>query len=436
MPLWENVLTVQCVAGQIQAHERQSAMPPLPTSRLLTTDVPEPQIPRVHAGLPQPVARQTVAGTLGHSRVLSGGELTENIIAAWDRTQLAIRREDKSALRALHVQAKRHDRSIDLAGLRRDLVKHAGYFPEPYQIDPERIEPELVEVGGHRSLEGQLFRLLRSYWSMPFSKGYGRRIRFLVMDKHHNAVIGLIGLQSPSADLKCRDEYLGASKANKLAVANTTLDAYTVGASPTYAPLLGGKLVAGLIHSEKIRQLYWRKYAAAETLIKGRHLPQPLLAVTTTSAFGRSSIYNRLKIGDQLLAKPLGFTRGFGTVHLEELYPHIVAWLKDRGRHVPAGFGHGPKVRWQNVINALSELEISRTYLGHGLEREVFIFEFASNLDKVHRLGQLPEMRTFDDQAWCDHWKTRWCLKRVATRPDWHQVNVRSELEAGLNQFS
>ncbi|WP_369976470.1 Druantia anti-phage system protein DruA [Xanthomonas bundabergensis] len=406
-------------------------------TRLPMAALPEPPMPAVLTDPERPVTAENVATEATClSRVLSGGELVEDIIAAWDRTQQAIELGDKAALRSLHVQAKRHDRDIDRASLRRDLAKYARFFPEPSSIDPKRIEPELVEVGAHRSLEGQLFRLLRSYWSMPFSKGYGRRLRFLVMDKHHEAVIGLIGLQSPSADLKCRDQYLGARKADKLAVVNTTLDAYTVGASPTYAPLIGGKLVAGFIHSEKVRQLYWRKYASAQTEIEDRRLPQPLLAVTTTSAFGRSSIYNRLRIGNHLLAKPLGFTRGFGTVHLEGLYPHIVAWLKDHGKHVPAGFGHGPKVRWQNVINALAALGIPRTYLEHGLEREVFIFEFASNLDRVHRLGELPEMLTFDDQAWVDHWKERWCLKRVASRPDWNQFNARSKLEAGLDQFS
>lgn len=435
-PVRGQLLTGRHVAGQIQASEPRCVMPPHPVAPVQIA--PPTLLPPAVSANPTPLLAKNQAPppVTGRSRILSGGEIAEEIIAAWDRTQLTIRAGGKEALRSLHVQAKRHDAGIDLSSLKRELIKNARYFPQPARIDPARIEPELVEVGTHRSLEGQLFRLLRSYWSMPFSKGYGRRLRFLVMDKHHEAVIGLIGLQSPSADLRCRDQYLGVSKANKLEIVNTTLDAYTVGASPSYAPLLAGKLVAGLIHSEKIRQLYWRKYAAAQTEIENRRLPQPLLGVTTTSAFGRSSIYNRLKFGDQLLARPLGFTKGFGTVHLEGIYPHIVAWLKDRGRHVPAGFGHGPKVRWQNVMNALSDLGISRTYLGHGLEREVFIFEFAANLDRVHRYSELPVMKSFNDQAWCDYWKARWCLKRVASRPDWHKLNVMAELEASLDHFS
>ncbi len=194
--------------------------------------------------------------------------------------------------------------------------------------------------------------------------------------------------------------------------------------------------IGGLIHSEKIRQAYWRKYAAAATVIEGHRLPQPLLAVTTTSAFGRSSIYNRLKFREQALAKSLGYTKGFGTVHLEALYPHMVAWLKDHGKHVPAGFGHGPKVRWQNIIHTLGQLGIPRTYLGHGVEREVFIFEFVSNLDKVHGCGEVPEMRSFDDQAWSDHWKHRWCLPRVARRPDWNSFSARAQMKDAFDQFS
>lgn len=371
----------------------------------------------------------------GRTCLLSSGELADEIVAAWERSQIAIKGGDKEALRALHLVAKRQDEAVDVPGLRRDLVRLGSFFPEPSSIDPTRIDPELILVTGHRSLEGKLFRLLRAYWSMPFSKGYGRRLRFLVMDRHHQAVIGLLGMQSPPADLLCRDRYFGSTKANKLAIANTTMDAYTVGASPTYAPLLGGKLVAGFLHSEKIRQAYWRAYGAAETVMEGCRLSQPLLAITTSSAFGRSSIYNRLKFGSRALAKPLGYTKGYGTVHLESLYPHIVAWLKDHEMHVPAGFGHGPKVRWQNVTRALIELGVPRTYLNHGVEREVFIFEFASNLQQVHQKGALPEMEGFDDSGWADFWKERWCLKRVASRPDWHSINVREQMEAAIAQF-
>lgn len=375
-------------------------------------------------------------GDVGPSCVLTRGELAECVIDAWSHAQACAKSQDKARLRALHVNAKRHDDLLDLGSLRRDLRLLGNYFPDPKDIDPERIEPELVPVGGRRSLEGRLFRLCRGTWSMPFSKGYGRRLRFLVFDHHHEAVMGIIGLQSPPADLRCRDEFFGSTQQNRLERANATMDAYTVGASPTYSRLIGGKLVAGFMHSNLVRQQYWLKYGNQKTLLEGKRLKQPLLAVTTTSAFGRSSIYNRLKFDDRLLARPLGYTKGFGTVHLEAIYPHLVAWLKDRNKHVPAGYGNGPKVRWQNISRAMTELRIPGKCLEHGFRREVFIFEFASNLATVLQNGVAPEMQDFADSAWSSYWKERWCLPRAMRDPTWKDIDVAETMRTAIESFA
>ncbi len=335
---------------------------------------------------------------------------------------------DKGRLRELHFQAKAHDREVSYADLRRLYVRHRRYFPQPARIDPTRIDPVLVAVQ-HRSLEGDLFRVARGYWSMPFSKGYGRRLRFLLMDRYHEAVIGVIGLQSPSADLACRDRYLGVDKARKLAIVNNTLDAYTVGAMPSYAPLLGGKLIAGMLCSNKIRQGYWRTYGEKVTTLRHERIPQPLIAITTASAFGRSSIYNRLRFRDWLLAKPIGYTKGFGTVHLEHLYPLMADWLKSCGQHVPAGFGRGPKVRWQNIMRALLGLGVPRTCLAHGIQRQVFLIELVHNLDQVCNDSATPSPIDFDDDAWIDYWQERWCGPRVTRDPEWQCVDTNALFE-------
>lgn len=357
--------------------------------------------------------------------VVDDGALAEAIQTAWAVCREAVLAGDKDRLRDLHVQAKAHDREVSYSDLRRLYTRHRQYFPQPARIDPNRIDPILVPVH-QRSLEGDLFRVARGYWSMPFSKGYGRRLRFLLMDRHHEALIGVIGLQSPSADLACRDQYLGVDKSRKLAIVNNTLDAYTVGAMPAYAPLLGGKLVAGMLCSNKIRQAYWRTYGDKITMLRQQRIPQPLIAITTASAFGRSSVYNRLRFHDRLLAKPIGYTKGFGTVHLEHLYPLMADWLKSCGQHVPAGFGRGPKVRWQNIMRALLGLGVPRTCLAHGIQRQVFLIELVRNLDQVcnHAATAIPI--DFDDDAWTDYWQERWCGPRVARDPDWRCVDTHA----------
>jgi hypothetical protein len=359
-------------------------------------------------------------------------KLRRAIEAATDRVRKAVASNDKAAIKALHLRAKAVDPLTDYKNLRRLFSRLRRYFPQPARIEPSRIKPCVIPVT-QNSLEEKLFKIARGYWSMPYSKGYGRRIRFVVMDAHHEALIGVIGLQSPSADLACRDRYLDVPRDKKLAAVNNTLDAYTVGATPTYAPLLAGKLVAGYLCSPRIRQEYWRTYGHRETTQLKERVPQPLLAITTASAFGRSSIYNRLRNADRMLARPLGFTQGFGTLHLEEVYPTMVEWLHQANKHVPAGFGNGPKVRWQNICNTLVGLRLPMAHLSHGIQREVFLFELVNNLRDVCLNGATPDPVLFDDKAWGDYWLDRWALPRASRNPEWYEFDAPSLLRDALN---
>ncbi len=379
-----------------------------------------------------PTSREVVGAVVRRTST-DPGTLPDDIKLAWQRCREAVDSGDKDAVRALHLRAKAFDQSTNFENLQADLERYAAYFPSPARIEPSEIDATLIPVRP-RSLEERLFKIVRGYWSMPYSKGYGRRLRFLIMDRRHKAVVGIIGLQSPSADLACRDSYLGVSADDKLDTVNNTLDAYTIGATPTYAPLLAGKLVAGFLHSPVIRQEYWRTYGNKLTTQLGRRIPQPLLAITTASAFGRSSIYNRLRNDQMILAKPIGFTKGFGTLHLEELYPRMVEWLKRSERHVPAGFGNGPKVRWQNIMRTLVDLRISREYLEHGLKREVFIFELVHNLLDVCSKGAIADPVKFDDAEWVSYWKRRWCLPRVVRNPEWYECDSLGMLRQALER--
>lgn len=360
--------------------------------------------------------------------VVDDGALAHRILSAWNACQSAVTSGNKESIRDLHVQAKGHDRAVAYADLRRLYIRHRRYFPQPAAITPSKIQPILVPVAS-RSLESDLFRIARGSWSMPFSKGYGRRLRFLVMDQHHQALIGIIGLQSPPADLACRDAHFGVDKASKLAVVNNTLDAFTVGATPAYAPLIAGKLVAGLLCSHGIRQAYWRAYGGKLTTQRSERIPQPLLAITTASAFGRSSLYNRLRLGNRLLAKPLGYTKGFGTIHLEHLYPLMVDWLRSVGQPVVTGFGHGPKSRWQNVMRALQGLSVQRECLEHGIQRQVFVFELVKNFEAVCKLGTTADPIQFSDVEWFEHWQERWCGPRTLRNPDWYEFDSNARFE-------
>lgn len=337
-----------------------------------------------------------------------------------------MRERDKRYLQEMHIAAKRLAGGPSVDKLLQLLKKRESWFKSAREIIPERIKPRLYPVGD--TLTKDLWHIGRAYWSMPFNKGYGRRLRFVVLDEGHDALIGLIGLQSPPADLACRDNLFDYPDGDKLRLVNQTMDAYTVGALPPYSHLLGGKLCAGLICSDSVRQAYWRTYAKSKTQMEGTRIDQPLVAVTTTSAFGRSSQYNRLKYEDRLLAKLIGETKGFGLLHLEHLYPEIEAFLERRGISTRGGFGNGPKVRWQNVTRVLHLLSLPNTVLSHGLKRPVYLFPFMEDLACGMAGGSFGQPLSLPVETFAEFWLNRWALPRMQRLPEWHVVDALSML--------
>ena len=69
-------------------------------------------------------------------------------------------------------------------------------FAAGSDVDPEKIVPRLVEVESN-SQDELLFRYAKLHWSIPVSSGYGRRLRFLVVDEQNEKLMGVIGLGDP-----------------------------------------------------------------------------------------------------------------------------------------------------------------------------------------------------------------------------------------------
>jgi hypothetical protein len=346
----------------------------------------------------------------------------------------AMASDDKDYVRALHGQAKQLQPGVDVRRIQRLFTKHQQWFRNGAEIDPSKIKPVLHEAPDG-SEWGELFMLVRALWSMPYNKGYGRRLRFVVWDQHHKSVIGIIGLQSPPADLNCRDRLFAYPEQLKLNSVNCTMDAYAVGAVPPYSYLLGGKLCAGMIATDPVRQAYWRQYAAKRTEMLDQHIRQPLAAVTTTSAFGRSSMYNRLRYGERTLAEPIGYTSGYGTLHLEHLYGEIRRYLEMKGAYNQGGFGAGPKVRWQNITNALTLLGLPGSLLQHGVKREVFLFRLVDDLETGMAGGGFGKPLRLTPKDFGTFWRDRWAIPRASRFPEWNRGNDVELIRHTLQQM-
>lgn len=345
-------------------------------------------------------------------------ELRVKVLVELKRLELLKASSSKKAYRSLHLASVRMHLQHHQAWIQANFPRYARYLANGKDVIPSKIKPCLVEVD--QQWQADVFRLARLSWSLPFSKGYGRRNRFIIFDSSNEKVIGIIGLQSPPLDFAARDKLFTYPQNKKVDLVNQTMDVYTLGALPPYNYLLGGKLVALAAASNEVRAAYQKRYEGKVTQMEGKILPAQLVALTTTSAFGKSSIYNRLRYQGRSIAESLGYTEGFGSFHLATLYPELRKLLDDQGIPTQGGFGVGPRIVWQTMDRALRKLGFSKSLLKHGLKREAFLFRLTSNLESFMKgEATTPEYydQSFDDLSkW---WIERWLLPRSDRVTEW-----------------
>jgi hypothetical protein len=278
-----------------------------------------------------------------------------------------------------------------------------------------------------------LFRILRYYWSSPYSEYVGRRIRLIIRDAALSSrpVIGIAALGSPIIHIPERDEWIGWDKDTRTKNLIYTMDAYVVGALPPYNYLLGGKLVSYILASKEVREIYRNKYKGKVTLIDKRESDK-LIGIFTTSLYGKGSQYNRLKYRNELLYKPIGQTKGYGTLHLSrQTVDAMILLIKSKGYNVNNVFGDGPSWVMRVIRAAADILDFDSDFLlRHSFKRSIYFLSFAKNFRDV-LTGNTARVE-FDDRTMKElvqFWKERWFEKR-RTNPQ-TIVNVR-EFEPNL----
>jgi hypothetical protein len=329
---------------------------------------------------------------------------------------------DKAALRALHAASVEHKIGKARGGLERHEGRLIGHLADRESLDPARIDPCLVEVHP-RTEEELLFRWARLHWSIPISPGYGRRLRFVVIDRSNGKLMGAIGLGDPVFALGPRDKWVGWDKHRRRTALRNVMDAFVVGGVPPYTYLLGGKLVASLMASVELREAFAKKYAGRQTVISGTEQDGQLALITTTSALGRSSLYNRLSYRlspeepSRKIFESVGFTKGSGEFQYsgelyEQLTRYAIAHCHPTAKS--SAWGTGFRNRRELVKKALAHLGLSGAWMYHGVHREVFCIPLARNA-REYLCGEdtplegYPE--TVDDLS--AYWRERWLTPRL-----------------------
>jgi hypothetical protein len=344
---------------------------------------------------------------------------------------------DKEIIRFSHAQQRQEVAQHQWQAIGRHVNHLLDHFANGDEVNPERIKPELVPVlSDHWT--GNLFRLATLLWSVPVSNGYGRRMRFLVQDQYNGKLIGIFALGDPVFNLGCRDQWIGWDVNDRRDRLVHLMDAYVVGAVPPYNEILGGKLVASLIGSAEVSHAFSQKYGNVTGIISGQNKAAKLMLVTVTSALGRSSLYNRLKLIDhnetQLVNfQKIGETRGYGHFQLSnDLFERIRQLLVNENHPYANGhqFGQGPNWRFRVLRVGLKYLGLDEELIRHGIHREVYAMPMASDFKdflcgRIHESNLLrPSIETISTAA-----LDRWVVPRSNRYQQYQQFQRNQILE-------
>ena len=292
---------------------------------------------------------------------------------------------DKAGYRLLHFsqRAERLGKESDFLANRQDeLIKH---FANGHEIDLKRFKVRLELVRGG-TWQADLFRFATLLWSIPVSQGFGRRLRYLVWDDSAGRLAGLFALTDPVFNLRARDSEIGWTTHDRSERLIHLMDGYVVGAVPPYSRILGGKLIACLLRSKEVVRDFRDKYGESDGVISGKAKNARLVAVTTTSALGRSSVYNRLRLGGREYLSPVGYTSGYGHFHFPDaLFAEMRSYLKLKNNAYEKNhrFGDGPNWKMRAIRRTLELLDMNPTLIKHGLPRQVFLGLVADNAISV-----------------------------------------------------
>jgi hypothetical protein len=188
------------------------------------------------------------------------------------------------------------------------------------------------------------------------------------------------------------------------------MDVYVLGALPPYNYLLGGKLVSYILASNEVREIYKEKYKDVTTIVK-RRKADDLVCLFTTSLYGNSSQYNRLRFENRLLYIPIGYTSGYGTLHISnETFSAMHQFLIEQGIMLTNRFGDGPNWRMRVIRSALYIIGFdSNILLQHSFKRGIYAIPLAKNF-RSFLLGKTdkPIYYGLSMQALVRFWKKRW----------------------------
>jgi hypothetical protein len=285
------------------------------------------------------------------------------------------------------------------------------------EIDIVRISPYLELCVTQR--QHDTWRYFRLWSVIPYNRGCGRLLRYLLRDAGQpgHPVMGVASLMSPILICQPRDEWIGweypRDKELKRKKLLSCMDLSVCMAVSPYNLLTAGKMAALAMVSKQIQQDYADKYRDHVTptgMSENR-----LALVTTTSLYGSSVQYNRVRVNGRLTYKMVGYTEGYGNAHLTEReFADMEQYLRQIGKPIPKGWGTGRSYRLRVYTAYYRERHGLPQAPNHRQPRSVYVAPLGKRTREFLR-GKTDDFEPFDYEL--DHlaiaWKQKWLSRRL-----------------------
>ncbi len=270
----------------------------------------------------------------------------------------------------------------------RDVVSNMGVVKSkiwmPIDINDETLtikeiencKPKLVYVGQNEQLNKDWTFLRVCAHTLEFTQTPGRFLKFLIVDdnKPDRPYLGVLAVSSDVISISDRDKHIGWTPDNKLKdkkLCHSAIGSSIMSTQPFGYNFLGGKLSASMIVSKCVQDKWKELY------------DQILVGMTTTSLYGKYSMYNSLKWW-----KPVGASAGKISIKPDnDIYIRWHNWIKENHpvkykkmmtqKEGVSGPVTGAKSRVLSLM--FSECKIKQSDFMHGFCRGVYYSTFYKN---------------------------------------------------------
>ena len=300
-----------------------------------------------------------------------------------------------------------------------DIIKVKSNIWNPSNGDFHDIKPELIFCD--KAELTKEWTILRHFISTMNYRGLiGRRLNFIVKDSVSKKYLGVFCLSSDFLDLTPRDEYIGWDRATKThgMINHTGIGSSIIPTQPLGFNLLGGKLLALMIISDEVVDVWNKKYK------------DDIAGITTTSLYGSFSQYNSLKHW-----KKMGKTTGsIKFTHTSTTFNLMKQWLKSNNPRFYFEYfvfqkASGPYKRdgtQRSTMEVYKKLGIKAGSTESNHQRGIYFCPLYDNTREFLRKEQ-PSLgkKLFDNsvKSLSEMWLNKYAVKRYKSLSDDNRLN-------------